>query len=389
MRSDLIATIDLSRLAHNLAVLRGCCHPGTKICAALKADAYGHGLQIVAPALHELGVEMAAVATLTEAVTLRRLGWERPILVLGNVLAVPDAAERRERAAAIAEHQLSATVGDREAVSLLSNAAIARQTTIGVHVKLDTGMGRQGLMPADLIDFVQSLRRDVALRIEGIYSHFATADLELRDVAQGQLEVFRDQLTTVSDWLPAGVTQHLANTAATLTWPETHFDMVRPGLGLYGYAPAEYMLGRFDLRPILRLTSHVTLVKSLPVGHGVGYGRTFVAHRSTRMGIVPAGYADGYLRRLTNTAVVGTSAGDAPVIGRVSMDQLAIDLTDLPGVGVGSEVVLIDDDPSRPNSVAGLARQCETIPYEITCLLGDRIDRVAISREAVSHATSS
>jgi len=151
--------------------------------------------------------------------------------------------------------------------------------------------------------------------------------------------------------------------------------MVRPGLGLYGYAPSAAMRRRHDLRPILRLTSRITLIKSLPVGHCVGYGQTFTTRRPTRLGLVPAGYVDGFIRGLSNNAVVGTAAGDAPVIGRISMDQLTIDLTDRPSVGVGDEVVLIDPDPARPNSVESLAGRLGTIPYEVTCLLGIRLNR--------------
>lgn len=389
MRSDLIATIDTDRLAHNVRVLRSACRPDTRICAALKADAYGHGLAIVAPVLHDLGIEMAAVATLVEAIELRRLGWQRPILVLGNVLAVRDDAERRDRIAALVDHDLTFTAATLEPLADLGRAAAAKGTVLSVHVKFDTGMGRQGVRPEELPDLLATVRRLPGLRLAGLYSHFATADLEQRELAHRQLATFRCLLDQLADQLPANVVRHLANTAATLTWPEAHFDMVRPGLGVYGYAPGEHMLARFDLRPILRLTSHVTLAKVLPAGHCVGYGNTFTTKRQTRLGIVPVGYDDGLLRGLSNRAMIGTEAGDAPVIGRISMDQLAIDLTDIPSVGVGSPVVLIDEDPQRPNSVAALARLLGTIPYEITCLLGRRIDRVAIGGTAGRIAAAS
>jgi alanine racemase len=170
----------------------------------------------------------------------------------------------------------------------------------------------------------------------------------------------------------------MANSAATITMPEAHLDMVRPGLALYGYWPARHMAGRIDLRPILRLVSHVTLIKELPVGHCVGYGQTFTTIRPTRLGMVPVGYFDGYVRALSNAAQVTINSRPAPVIGRVSMDQLAVDLTDIPGARLGSEVTLIDNRPEQPNSVAAIAERLGTIPYEVTCLLGQRIQRISV-----------
>jgi alanine racemase len=246
-------------------------------------------------------------------------------------------------------------------------------------------MGRAGGVPASVPALVESVLSRRSLRLVGIYSHLATADSEEAAPSQRQLAVFREVLTRLSDVLPRGTVRHLANSAATLSLPDARFDMIRPGLVLYGYAPAEHLADRVDLKPILRLVSHLTAVKSIPAGHCVGYGATFTTRRPTRLGIVPVGYYDGYLRVLSNEAVVGTAVGDAPVIGRISMDQLAVDLTDLPRLGVGTEVVLIDDTPDRPNSVAGLAQRIGTIPYEVTCLLGQRVQRVAVGRSCASR----
>lgn len=386
MFHELIAAIDPAALAHNLRLLTSHCKPSTKICVALKADAYGHGLAQIAPLLQQApehtAIDCAAVATLAEAIDLRRTGWARPILVLGNVLAgVPD-ADRRDRITAILDHHLSPTLTDPALVAPLAAAAAGATRKVEVHLKFDSGMGRQGIMPADLPALVDAVRAQPSLRLGGIYSHFATADLSAHDLAAKQLATFRRLLTELSDRLPPGVTRHMANTAATLTWPEAHFDMVRPGLGLYGYAPSDDLRRQHDLRPVLRLSSRVTLVKQLPPGHCVGYGQTFTTARPTRLGIIPAGYADGLLRALSNHCVVGTSAGDAPIIGRVSMDQLAIDLTDLPAVNVGDEIVLIDNRPDRPNSVEQLAKKLNTIPYEVTCLLGSRVNRVVRPHDA-------
>ncbi len=376
MHHELTAVIDPAALAHNLRLLAARCRPNTRVCVALKADAYGHGLAQVAPILLQAGADHAAVATLAEAVDLRRIGWTRPILILGNVLAGLRDAERRERIAAIIDQNLTPTVTDAAVVAALGAAANAATHKIDIHIKLDTGMGRQGLIPAELPAIVEAVRAQPTLRMAGLYSHFATADLSAHDLAVHQLELFKRLMTELSDRLPTGVIRHMSNTAATLAWPDAQFDMVRPGVGLYGYAPSDALRQQHDLRPCLRLLSRVTLVKQLPAGHCVGYGQIFTTERATRLGIVPAGYADGLLRGLSNRAIVGTPAGDAPIIGRISMDQLAIDLTDLPAVNVGAEIVLIDDRHDRPNSVEQIAKKLNTIPYEVTCLLGSRVNRV-------------
>lgn len=376
MRSDLVAQIFTDRLVHNYRALRARLAPGVAFCAPLKADAYGHGVRVVAPALFAAGAEMAAVATVPEAVELRQVGWARPILVLGNVLAVADEAERGERIEAIVRHRLTATAADATVIERLSRAKSSQP--IDVHLKIDTGMGRMGAMPADAVELVKQIRGAATLRLAGVYSHFATADFELTDLVASQLAVFKEMLARVSDHLPRGVIRHIANSAATITLPDAHFDMVRPGLAMYGYWPAKHMAAMMDLRPILRLVSHVSMVKELPAGHCVGYGKTFTTKRPTRMGIVPVGYFDGYVRALSNAAMVRVNSGHAPVIGRVSMDQMAIDLTDVANVGAGAEVVLIDENPSEPNSVAAIADRLGTIPYEVTCLLGQRIQRLSV-----------
>lgn len=374
MRPDILAIIDTQRLEHNLAALRALCRPGVRICAPLKADAYGHGVEIIAPALQAAGADFAAVATIHEAVHLRDLGWGPPILVLGNPLAIADPTERAERIAAIVRHNLTVTVADPTAIGALR--AADSHEPIQVHLKIDTGMGRMGIMPQDADRVACTIRDATHLRLTGIFSHFATSDFAEPDLAKRQLDTFNDVLARIGDALPPGIIRHMANSAAVMTLPESHFDMVRPGLALFGYPPAPHLADRIDVRPVLRLISHLCAVKELPARHCVGYGETVTTRRPTRLGIVPVGYFDGYVRALSNNAVVSTPVGDAPVIGRVSMDQLAIDITDLPAIGLGTEVGLIDDDSTRPNSVVAIANRLATIPYEVTCLLGPRISRV-------------
>lgn len=385
MRSDVVAQINTDDLVHNLHALRACCRPGVRVCAPLKADAYGHSMAVTAPALYEAGVDSAAVATLFEAVELRELGWDRPILVLGNVLAVSDRVEREERLGVVLDHRLAITLTDRNVVDFIEEQKLPGR--IDAHLKLDTGMGRMGATLDDGALLLRRLINSTRIRLAGVYSHFATADFEDIRIARDQLTAFRRFSEMNRSQFPPGVIMHLANSAATITLPEAHFDMVRPGLALYGYYPSAHMREQIGLRPILRLVSHFSVLKELPAGHCVGYGRTFVTQRPTRLGIVPIGYADGYVRLLSNAGVVGTKWGDAPVVGRVSMDQLAVDLTDLPQAGPGTEVVLIDNRRERPNSVETIAERLETIPYEVTCLLGGRVDRTGRGKSCAISGT--
>lgn len=387
MRSDLIAQINLDHLRHNCRAIRARLRPQTRICAVLKADAYGHGLSLVAPVLQEAGLDYAAVATLHEALELRAIGWKKPILMLGNVLAVAHERERRERLMAIVKQNLTLTIVDLDTVRLLARQSFP--TPIDVHVKVDTGMGRMGVLPDGLAELMNAVQENNQLRFCGLYSHFATADFEIRDLALAQLRTFDQVLANQQEITTPGSIRHIANSSATITLPQAQFDMVRPGLAIYGITPAEHMARQIDLKPVLRLVSHFTSVKDLPTGHCVGYGKTFTTKRPTRLGIVPIGYFDGYIRTLSNAAVVGTAHGDAPVVGRVSMDQIAVDLTDLPPMRLGEEVILIDDRPGRPNSVTALARLMGTIPYEVICLLGQRIQRVQVGQESTEGPLAS
>lgn len=376
MRSDLIAQINPDALMHNVDALRANCAPRVRLCAPLKADAYGHGLRVVAPILQSVGVDFAIVATVVEAIELRHLNWRGEILLLGNVLAVRDETERSDRIDAIIEHELAVTITDANAIDHLEKTRPVRP--IPVHLKIDTGMGRMGVLPGDAPPLVERINKSRAIRLAGIYSHFATADFQLTEIADHQQSAFQTLVKSLRPQLPSDCIVHLANSAATITRPDAHYDMVRPGLALYGYAPAGYMREQIELRPILRLVSHLSAIKTLPPNHCVGYGQTFTTKRETRLGIVPLGYFDGFLRRLSNNAVVGTPHGPAPVVGRISMDQLAVDLTDLPSLSLGDEITLIDPDPNAENSVESLARRLETIPYEVTCCLGARIDRIVM-----------
>lgn len=386
MHRDLVAQIDLQAIRHNLARLRQSCGPQVRVCPALKANAYGHGIAVVAPALEQAGVEMAGVATLGEAVELRDLGWKRPVLLFGPLFAAPSAAERAERIDAAVAYDLTCTLVDGHGARDLALAARRQGKRARVHLKVDSGMGRMGISPATAIDLAGRLAEFPEIGLEGIYSHLATAEWEDETFASEQMAVFAEVVASLRRRGLNLPIIHLANSAAALHLPASRWNMIRPGLALYGYRPRERGSAEAELRPSLRLVSHLVLVKQVPPGHAVGYERTFTTTRPSTLGIVPIGYNDGYLRALSNRAMMSLPAGDTPVVGNISMDQTILDLTDLmlrdPAPKVGDEVVIIDNRRERPNSVESLAKLLGTVPYEITCLLGNRVARVGIEQPA-------
>lgn len=375
---EITVEVSASALRANLALLRARCPEKTRVCIPLKADAYGHGLRIVADALRNEPVDMAGVATLDEAIRLRAADWSKPILVFGAVLTVIDSADRQERIRAALDHDLTLTVVDDTPLEELHASAARAGRACNVHLKVDTGMGRMGTRAEHALSLIEKIRSMPHFRLTGIYSHFGCADLADPALVDLQLAEYRNLLTRASDLLGAGVLRHFANSAATLTRPDAHFDMVRPGIAFYGLLPADRFLEPNPLRPALRVVSRVSAVKAIPAGHCVGYACTHRTTRPTRLGIVPVGYHDGFLRRLSNRMVIGTDAGDARVLGRVSMDQMAVDLTDMPAISAGSRVMLIDPDARRPNSVESIARLLDTISYEVVCGLGPRMERVLV-----------
>lgn len=383
MHRDLIAEIDTSAIAHNLDLIRQHCGQQVKICAVLKANAYGHGVNVVAPTLDRAGADMAAVATIGEAIELRQLGWRRPILCFGPVFAAPSAGERAERIEAVVRYDLTTTIVDGYGARDLNAAAARQRRRVRFHVKVDTGMGRMGVAPSTALDLIQHVVELPNIELEGVYTHLATAHEPDKTFARYQLGRFRELLGQLRAAGIAVPLPHAANTAALLGLPESWFNMVRPGIGLYGHLPGQSVQAPPLLRPVLRLVSHLVLTKRVPAGQSVGYGATFRTQRDSLLGIVPIGYSDGYLQCLSNRAVMGLAGGDAPVVGRISMDQTILDLTDLANrpdraaPRVGDRVVIIDDRPDRPNSVEALARLMNTLPYEVTCLLGNRVARVA------------
>lgn len=375
MDSYVIAATSASAVRSNLRLLRERIGPNTLLCATVKSDCYGHGLELLLDVIAPLANTLA-VAAPEEAIVIRQMKCDLPVLSFFSACAYPAQTERDEAIEEMIHREVIQTVVCHEEITMIGRAARQCGQQAEVHVKVDTGMSRSGVVAAEAATLVQQAADEEGVKLTGLCSHFATADEEDRGFAQHQLDVFRQVLAACNG--AKGLVRHIANSAATIDMPEAHFDMVRPGLAVYGYQPSDHLNTRLPLRPALRVTGRLLPVKEVPEGAWCGYGRTHRFERPSRVGRVAIGYGDGYLRNLSNLSSARVRGIDVPVCGRVSMDQLILDVTNVPDAQLGDEVELISPDPGDPHSVENLARRAGTIPYEIVCALHGRIHRVLV-----------
>ena len=362
------AVIDLDAIAHNVRALAAHASPVSEFFAVVKSNAYGHGARQVAEVALQNGATRLAVGRVDEAIQLRDAGIEAPILIM--CYTVPAEAEL------IAEHRLMATISSIESAEALSGRATALGTTVRVHVKVDTGMGRYGVLPDEVLPFLNSVATLPALEIEGIFTHFATADERDKSYTYRQFNLFKEVLQAVRE---AGYTiplRHAANSAATLDLPETHLDAIRPGIAIYGMYPSSEVSHSLELRPALTLRSHVARVRTLPPGYSISYGRTYTTDRPTPVALIPVGYGDGYHRALSNKGYVLIRGRRAPIVGRVCMDQFVVDISGIEGVRENDDVVLLGGQGEERITAEEIAALAGTINYEITTSLLQRIPRV-------------
>jgi alanine racemase len=357
------AEIDLGAVQDNVRAISAALRKPAGFMAVVKADAYGHGAVLVAQAAVGAGASWLGVATLDEGLQLRRAGLGAPILVLGH--ATEDEAE-----SAVA-HDLAVAVSRVEVARALGRAASRAGRRARVHLKIDTGMGRLGVAPGDAASLARALTALDGVHLEGCFTHFATADERDLAFARAQLEQFRRALRALEEAGVSGGVRHAANSAAAMALPESHLDLVRVGLALYGIPPAPHLAGRVALRRVMRLRARVTHVKRVSPGTTIGYGRAYRADRATTIATLPVGYADGYPRRLSGRGAVALRGHRVAIAGRISMDQCTIDAGDLP-VRVGDEAELWGEEVPV-EEVAGWA---DTITYEIVAGVGPRVPRV-------------
>ncbi len=366
--------IDIAALSHNVRQLRQLLSPHTQLMAVVKADAYGHGAITVAQTVLEAGASWLGVATVPEGIQLRESGIDAPILILG-------ATHTLEQIQAIAEWQLQPTLSSPQQALIFSTAleTIKNPSPIPVHIKLDTGMSRLGTNWEQAAEFVQLVQGLPQLQIASIYSHLATADSEDTTVMKQQHARFESaiaQLKTLGIEAPC---LHLANSAATMSDRSLHYDMVRVGLGIYGLYPASHLHHAVNLQPVLQVKARVTQVKKITAGSGVSYGHTFVAPNNMQIAVVGIGYADGVLRNLSNKMQVLIRGQRVSQIGNITMDQMMLDISNIPDIQAGEVVTLLGKEGQEEISANDWAEKLNTISWEILCGFKHRLPRVVLT----------
>ena len=366
------ARISLSALAHNLRCLRGVLSPAVGVVAVVKADAYGHGAVQVARLLEGLGVQGFGVATVEEGVELREAGIRSMVLIMGAAYG-DDHGE-------VVARELTPMVGVVADLERFAEAARrAGQLRFSVHVKVDTGMTRLGVTHDQFEAFLRHSASFPTIRVDGLATHFAAADEQDPEPTERQLRRFVACLDQARALGADPQVIHAANSGAVLCFPRSHFDLVRPGIALYGALPGSHMTNP-GLRPVMSLHTRINALRQVPAGTRVSYGGSWTTSRPATIATLPLGYADGYPRSLSNRAqVVLDRAGQrAPLVGAVCMDLCMVDVTDTPAVEVGDAVTLLGGDGPQAITPDELARWAGTISYELLCGIGKRVPRVAV-----------
>ena len=364
------ARVSLDAFRRNLGCVRSYCGASTKIMAVVKANAYGHGMIEISREAVRSGVDFLAVARVTEALEIRAQGILHPLLVFE---IPPDALID----AALSEG-IVLSVSTADGAASISRIASIRGGVAPVHVKVDTGMGRLGFPHETARGAVASILRLPHIELGGVYSHFATSEDPDTSFAVSQIAHFNDVLDGLRSMGIEVPLRHMANSGAVIALPESHFDMVRPGIMLYGYPPSRDMIQKHPLTPVMSLVSGISLLRSVGKGTSISYGRRYVTAAGTTIATVPIGYADGYSRLLTGRASAIIRGRLFPVVGTICMDHLMIDVGSDPECRTGDEVTFIGFDGGESITAWDIAWTLGTIPYEVTSLVSGRIPRVFI-----------
>ena len=376
------AEVDLAAYGHNIGALKGITRPGARLMAVVKADGYGHGAVPVARVALAKGADWLGVARIEEAVELREAGLEVPILIFGPTS--PDKAE------VLLDHDLAQTVFSPATAATLSERVAATGKKIRTHIKVDTGMGRLGLLvrgsaegaspptPAERrVSEVEAITSLPGLEVEGLFTHFASADHADKVYANRQLQRFTELINGLHQRGLEFPLNHAANSAALIDMPDSHLDMVRPGIATYGlYPSAEVEKDKVDLRPVLQWKTRIIQLKEVPAGFGVSYGITYRTPRPTTIATVAAGYADGLNRLLPSRGHMLVGGHRVPIVGRICMDLTLLDVGEVPSVEVGDEVVIIGRQGDAELTADEMATTLDTINYEIVSTIIHRVPRI-------------
>lgn len=371
------AEVDFDKLAHNYHALRGLTPAGTKYLGLVKADAYGHGAVPVAKKLEELGADYLGVACLDEAIEVREAGVKTPILILGCTSSI--------YAAELVKYNITQACYDLEYAKELSAGARKAGGTITVHIQCDTGMTRLGFMchedtmEKSASEIIEAVKLP-GLKAEGIFTHFSDSDGS-EEYTMLQFGRFQDIIQRVRDLGYEFEIRHCANSAATLLYPATYLDMIRPGIVQFGHFPdAKMDHALCDLVPVLELKSRVATVRDVPANTPVSYGRTNTLTRPSRLAVIPVGYGDGFCRGFSNKLTVLINGKKLPIVGRICMDMCMVDVTDAPDVKEGDVAILYGSDGTNDQPVEAGAEIMNTISYELLCVLTKRIPRIYLNK---------
>lgn len=371
------AEVDFDKLAHNYHALRGLAPAGTKYLGLVKADAYGHGAVPVAKKLEELGADYLGVACLDEAIEVREAGVKTPILILGCTSSI--------YAAELVKYNITQACYDLEYAKELSAGAQKAGGTITVHIQCDTGMTRLGFMchedtmEKSASEIIEAVKLP-GLKAEGIFTHFSDSDGS-EEYTMLQFGRFQDIIQRVRDLGYEFEIRHCANSAATLLYPATYLDMIRPGIVQFGHFPdAKMDHALCDLVPVLELKSRVATVRDVPANTPVSYGRTNTLTRPSRLAVIPVGYGDGFCRGFSNKLTVLINGKKLPIVGRICMDMCMVDVTDAPDVKEGDVAILYGSDGTNDQPVEAGAEIMNSISYELLCVLTKRIPRIYLNK---------
>lgn len=364
------AVINLSAFRNNLDAVRRQIADNVKVMAVVKSNAYGHGVIPIARQALQCGVEYLAVARVTEGLEIRSEGIDCPILVCE--IAPPESLEIAIR------EKLDLTIATVDGARYVNAVAGQLGTSARVHVKVDTGMGRLGFLHREAATSIESVFRLPHLNVVGVFSHFATSEEDDQKFAHEQLNRFTSVLDVLDSKKIKIPLRHMANSGAIFNLPGSHFDMVRPGIALYGYAPLRGMKHSIALKPVMSVLSRVSFLKRVESGVSISYGRRYHTQRPTTIATVPIGYGDGFSRSLTNRADALINGKRYPIVGTVCMDHLMLDVGGETEVSVGDDVTLIGQSGEESITCWDIAGTLSTIPYEITCLITPRVPRIYV-----------
>ncbi len=360
------AVVNLGSISHNVAEIRKKIGSQRNLMAVVKADGYGHGAVQVSRAALRSGADWLGVAIPEEGQQLREAGIDVPILVVGLI--------QPEEAYKAVKFRLAQAVASVELLEALDYEAGKASTSVNVHVKVDTGMGRIGIKPEDAISFVRKVKTFKNLNLEGVFSHLSSADEKDKSFSVHQIQLFEGVIRELHS---AGIEvpkKHIANSAAVLDLPQSYYDMVRPGIMIYGLYPSKDVSRSIELKAAMTFKTKVVAIKKVPPGTPISYGRTFVTRKTTKVATLPVGYADGYNRLLSNRGEVVVKGQRVPVIGSVCMDMCMVDVSSIEDVQIGDEVILFGEGLH----VDELAAKLGTINYEVVCAVSKRVPRIYV-----------